>query len=151
MCDCTRWERVPTPAVRVVTEHLFWQIGKSPSPAHEDMEWFKCTQTDCSILHDLRFGWYCLHGAKWKLTCLCPYLCPSGYRRKHVTSLHSSIHTPALQAWQDATCSLTHVPSLASLGFGILLMYPVETSHVSISRAFTLPLEPQRRPLQAKI
>lgn len=76
MCYRTRWERVPTPAVRVVTEHFSWQSGKSPSPAHEGIEWFKCTGCHklqlAVFLHGLRLRWYCqltwpcvhLHGAK---------------------------------------------------------------------------------------
>lgn len=32
----------PRQAVRVVTEHFFWWSGKSPSPAHEGIKWFKC-------------------------------------------------------------------------------------------------------------
>lgn len=43
MCYRTRWERVPTPAVRVVTERFSWQNGESPSRAHEGNKWFKGT------------------------------------------------------------------------------------------------------------
>lgn len=63
MCYCTRWEPVPTPAVKSWQSIFFFlESGKSPSPAYEETEWSKCagcTQTDGCFLHGLRLAELC--------------------------------------------------------------------------------------------
>lgn len=66
MCYPTRRECVPTLALRVVTEHFFWQSGKSPS-IYEGIMWFKCTgcrklrytELNGSSPRVLKFSWHC--------------------------------------------------------------------------------------------